>query len=211
MALFQKKPQFSTGVPLYTLGANRTVLIVGLGNPGKKYAGTRHNIGFASLDNFAKANEFPAWTLKKDLKSEINQHNLGATRVLLAKPQTFMNLSGGAVRLVQAFYKLPNSFTLVVYDELAIPFGQLRTRVGGKDAGHNGVKSLIESIGPEFGRLRVGVGSQGAKTADSAAFVLKKFSKDEQSVMPVLLQETNALITEFIFGGQLSHETRTIL
>lgn len=211
MALFQRKPQVSSSAPLYSIGANKTLLIIGLGNPSKEYNGTRHNIGFAAIDHFAGQNDFPAWTEKKDLKCHIAVANLGENRVVLCKPTTFMNLSGEAGQAIQHFYRVYNPQTLAVYDELAIPFGQLRTRVGGSDAGHNGVKSLIQHLGDDFGRLRIGIGSEAAKKADTAEFVLKKFSKEEQGHLPQILRETNALITEFIFGEGLPHETRTII
>lgn len=211
MSLFQKKPLATSSVPLYTLGANKTVLIIGLGNPEKQYDGTRHNIGFAAVDHFAAYNEFPAWSAKKDLKCLFTAHALGENRVVLCKPTSFMNNSGEAAQAVQHFYKVYNSQTLVVYDELAIPFGQLRTRLGGSDAGHNGVKSLIQYVGDDFGRLRIGIGSEISKKADAAKFVLDKFSKNEQESIPLILKESSALITEYIFSGQLPHDTRTIL
>lgn len=211
MALFQKKPQVSDNLPLYTVGANKTILIVGLGNPEKKYDSTRHNIGFAALDYFAKANDFPAWINKKDLKCESTSANLGQSRVILCKPTTYMNLSGEAAQAVQHFYRVHNQQTLVVYDEMALPFGQLRTRVGGSDAGHNGVKSLIQHIGEDFGRLRIGVGNEISNKADAADFVLGKFTKKEQEKIPLILRETNSLINDYIFGGKLPHETRSAL
>jgi peptidyl-tRNA hydrolase, PTH1 family len=211
MALFQKKPQVSSSAPLYTIGANRTLLVVGLGNPGKKYEGTRHNVGFAAVDHFAHVNDFPAWTEKKDLKCSITSTNLGGNRVILCKPTTFVNLSGESAQALQHFYRVYNPQTLAVYDELAIPFGQLRTRVGGSDAGHNGVKSLIQHIDEDFGRLRIGIGSESAKKVDPAEFVLKKFSKEEQGHLPQILREANALITEFVFGEDLAHQTRSVL
>jgi PTH1 family peptidyl-tRNA hydrolase len=211
MALFQKKLETGSSAPLYTLGANKTFLIIGLGNPGKEYDGTRHNIGFAALDEFAQKNDFPGWIAKKDLKCQLTSANLGANRVILCKPTTFMNNSGTAAHAVQHFYRVYNPETLTVYDELAIPFGQLRTRLGGSDAGHNGVKSLIQHIGEDFGRLRLGVGSEISEKADAADFVLGKFTKKEQESLPLILRESNALITEFVFGGQLPHETRAVL
>lgn len=211
MALFQKKPQVSSELPLYTIGAHKTLLIIGLGNPGKEFVGTRHNIGFAILDEFAAKNDFPGWLAKKDLKCELTVQNLGENRVVLCRPQTFMNKSGEAAQAVQHFYRVYNPQTLAVYDELAIQFGQLRTRVGGSDAGHNGVKSLIQHVGADFGRLRVGVGSQVAKKADAADYVLGKFTKEEQKYLPQITREANAIITEFIFGSQLPHETRDVI
>lgn len=211
MALFQKKPVTGTSIPLYTIGSNKTLLVIGLGNPGKEYSRTRHNVGFDVLDYFAAKNGFPAWTTKKDLKAEITIHALGQNRVILAKPATFMNNSGESAQALQHFYKVYNQNTLVVYDELAIKFGQLRARVGGTDAGHNGVKSLISHLGGDFGRLRVGAGNEFSQKAEAADFVLGKFSPQEQANLAPIMQEASAMISEYIFGGQLPHETRTIL
>ncbi|OVE78648.1 aminoacyl-tRNA hydrolase [bacterium G20] len=197
-------------MPLYTIGSNKTVLIIGLGNLGKEYEGTRHNIGFEVLDHFALKNDFPGWITKKDLRCSLTIHTLGDTRVILAKPDTFMNLSGEAAQAVQHFYRVYNPQTLVVYDELAIAFGQLRTRLGGSDAGHNGVKSLIQHLGEDFARLRVGIGSEISKKADTSDFVLDGFTKEEKAIVPKILQEASALITEYIFSGTLPHDTRTV-
>lgn len=211
MALFQKKPNVTSNAPLYTLGSNKTVLIIGLGNPGNEYKNTRHNIGFAALDYFADKNNFPAWINKKDLKCELTMTNLGENRVILCKPTTFMNNSGWSAQAVQHFYRIYNQSTLAIYDELAIPFGSLRTRVGGTDAGHNGVKSLIQHIGDDFGRLRIGIANDLSAKADTSDFVLGKFTKDEQDQLPQVLREANAIITEFIFNGKLLPETRSVL
>ncbi len=210
MALFQKKPDITSSAPLYTLGSNKTILVIGLGNPGKEYKGTRHNIGFEVLDAFAEANSFPYWVNKKDLRCELAIANLGENRVVLCKPTTFMNNSGEAAQAVQHFYKIYNPDTLAVYDELAISFGQIRTRVGGSDAGHNGVKSLVSQIGEDFSRIRFGISSGVSERADSANFVLGKFTKEEQAKLPEIIKEASAMITEFIFAGELPHETRSI-
>jgi PTH1 family peptidyl-tRNA hydrolase len=211
MALFQKKPQATDQVPMYTIGANKTALVIGLGNPEEKYNGTRHNIGFATLDYFAEKNDFPAWINKKDLKCQITTTTVRDTRVILCKPTTYMNLSGEAGQAVQHFYRVYNQQTLAVYDELAIKFGQLRTRVGGSDAGHNGVKSLIQHLGEDFSRLRIGIGSEISEKADAADFVLGKFTKEEQESLPLVIREANSLINDFIFGEGLPHETRNVL
>jgi len=211
MALFQKKPQVQSSAPLYTLGANKTVLVIGLGNPGKDYKGTRHNIGFEVLDEFARQNDFPGWTAKKDLKAEVAVQTLGENRVILCKPATFMNNSGEAAQAVQRFYRVYNQNTLAIYDELAVPFGSLRTRLGGSDAGHNGVKSLIQQIGDDFGRLRIGIGSDISQKAEAADFVLGKFTQKEQEILPLIIREAAVITTEFIFGGNLPPETRTVL
>jgi len=211
MAFFQKKPQVQSSAPLYTLGANKTILIIGLGNSGKEYDGTRHNIGFAVLDDFAAKNDFPAWIDKKDLKCRLTTANLGENRVILCKPQTFMNNSGEAAQAVQRFYKVYNQSTLAVYDELAVPFGSLRTRLGGSDAGHNGVKSLTQHLGEDYGRLRIGIGSEVSKKAEPSDFVLGRFTKDEQSDLPSIIREASAMVTEYIFSGELAPETRSVV
>ena len=211
MGLFQKKPAVSSSAPAYTTGSGQSIIIVGLGNPGKTYTGTRHNIGFEVIDEFARRNDFPAWMAKKDLKCELSINTLGGKRVILCKPATFMNESGQAVAAVQAFYKVSNQATLVIYDELAITFGQLRSRVGGSDAGHNGVKSLIQHIGDDFGRLRIGIGSELGARAEASDFVLSKFSKEEQAHLPAIIKEAGVIITEYLFSGQLPHDTRSIL
>jgi PTH1 family peptidyl-tRNA hydrolase len=210
MALFQKKPDVSSSAPLYTIGSGRSFLIIGLGNPGKEHEATRHNIGFMAVDDFAKKNDFPAWMAKKDLKAQLTYKNLGDARVILLKPQTFMNNSGAAGQSAQRFYKIPNSATLAIYDELALGFGQLRARVGGSDAGHNGVKSLIHYLGEDFGRLRLGIANDKLPQKDSADFVLSKFSKEEQASLAAILNEASVMLTEYIFSGHLPHETRGI-
>lgn len=211
MALFQKKPVVGDNLPLYTLSSNKSVLIVGLGNIGKEYDKTRHNVGFVALDDFARRNDFPGWIEKRDLKCHYSQNTMGGTRVILCKPTTFMNDSGQSVGAVQNFYKIFNKDTLVVYDELALPFGQIRARVGGETAGHNGVKSLITHIGDDFGRLRIGVANEFSAKAEAPDFVLGKFTVEEQAKLPEVLKEAGVMVTEYIFNNSLPHETRTVL
>lgn len=212
MGLFAKRPILDSNAPLYSLGLNRTILIVGLGNPGKEYDGTRHNIGFAVLDNFAKKQGFDNWILKKDMHGAQASHTIGNTRVILCKPTTFMNESGRAVKATQHFYKIENSETLVVYDELDIAFGQIRTRVGGSDAGHNGVKSVTTACGEAYGRVRIGIGPKKPQQMDTADFVLAPFSKPQQKQMPELMQETNAILSEYAYSpDKLLAETRSFI
>jgi peptidyl-tRNA hydrolase, PTH1 family len=211
MALFQKKPDTTSAAPLYSIGANKNVLIIGLGNPGKEYDGSRHNIGFAVLDDFASRNDFPAWLNKKDLYCHVTSRQMGQVKVLLCKPTTFMNDSGQAAQAAQRFYRIYNPETVVVYDELAISFGQIRARVGGSDAGHNGVKSLISHVGDDFGRLRVGVGNEMSQQADASHFVLGKFTKTEQADLPAIIKEAGVMLNEYIYSGQLPHETRSAI
>lgn len=211
MALFQRRPSNSDSIKYYTLGQNKTLLIVGLGNPGKEYDGTRHNIGFACVDEFARANEFDPWVEKKDLKCYLSSAQLGESRVLLVKPTTFMNLSGEAVQAVINFYKVPANNIVAVYDEIDIPFGQIRMRVGGGSAGHNGVKSLIQHLGEDFGRIRVGIGPKEPEQMDSADFVLAKFSNEQQSQLKNLAKEAAAILSEYTYQGELPHDTRNFI
>lgn len=211
MSLFQKKPDVGSSAPLYTLSSNKTYLIIGLGNEGKEYENSRHNIGFTVLNDFAERNDFPGWILKKDLGCHISSHTLGSNRVILCKPTTLMNNSGQAAASVQRYYRVYNNDTLTVYDELAIPFGQIRARVGGEAAGHNGVKSLIQHIGEDFGRLRIGIANEFSEKADAADFVLGRFTKEEQGSIPSVVKEAGVMITECIFSGELKPETRSIL
>jgi PTH1 family peptidyl-tRNA hydrolase len=213
MGLFTKKPiQTSSSAPLYTLGNQKTVLIVGLGNPGKDYEGTRHNIGFACLDAFVDGQtEFSGWVVKKDLYCMQASATLGGTRVIAIKPTTFMNDSGRAVRAVQDFYKIAPDQTLVIHDELDILFGQIRSRIGGGSAGNNGIKSITAHVGEKYGRIRIGINSEFRIKNDEKDFVLKAFSKEEQSQLPNLNKEVISLLTEYIYGGSLSSETRSFI
>lgn len=190
-------------MPLYNIGLSKTVLIVGLGNPGKEYEGTRHNIGFGCLDAFAKAQNCPAWSLKKSLKSEVTSLTMGNTRVILLKPATFMNASGEAVQAVQQFYKIDNTATLVIHDELDLPFGTIRSKQGGGSAGHNGLKSLIAHCGEDFSRIRIGIANSFSKEADSADFVLGKFTKEEQANLKQIRSEVTSLLSDFITSQRM--------
>lgn len=212
MALFQKNP-FDNGSnkALYSVGLSKTVLIIGLGNIGKEFDGTRHNIGFACLDAFARAHNLDDWIVKKDLKCMLSMGTIGSTRVILCKPTTMMNLSGEAMQAVQQFYKVTPGDTVVVYDELDVAFGQIRCRVGGSHAGHNGIKSIIQHGGAETGRVRIGIGPKEPEQMDSADFVLAKFSDKEHGHLKELTQETTALLTEYTASGELPHDTRSFL
>jgi PTH1 family peptidyl-tRNA hydrolase len=212
MGLFVEQPKASPSAPMYTLGLSKTIIIVGLGNPGKEYTLTRHNVGFVCVEALAEALKFPGWTLKKDLFAEVTSHTIGHMRVILVKPTTFMNDSGKTVHAGQHFYKVATSQTAVVHDELDIPFGQIRTRNGGGDAGHNGIKSIITHCGDNFGRVRVGIANDISAQADSTDFVLGKFTKTEQAKLDALTAETTSILTELIYrDGVLNPETRSFI
>jgi PTH1 family peptidyl-tRNA hydrolase len=211
MSLFVKKTNTGTSSPLYTLSAAKTILLVGLGNKGKEYRGTRHNIGFEIVDAFTKQQDFPGWQDKKDLKCHLTSHTLGETRVIVIKPITYMNKSGEAVRAVQHYYKLNNKQTIVVHDELDIAFGQIRTRIGGSSAGNNGLKSIIEHCSEDFARVRIGIKNDLLEKMDSADFVLAKFNKKEQDKLPAMHREAISILTEYIYKNELAIETRSFL
>lgn len=133
---------------------NKPVLIVGLGNPGAEYAHTRHNVGFMAIDNFA--DDTATWKREKNAlttRMQINGHN-----VILAKPQTYMNNSGIAVLALMTFYKIPLENLIVIHDDMDIPVGNCREKIGGGSAGHNGIKSIDANVGREYKRIRIGVG-----------------------------------------------------
>lgn len=211
MALFQKRPQASDSIQYFTLGQNKNALIVGLGNIGSQYDRTRHNIGFDVVDAFAKANDFPDWIEKKDLKCHFTSLTIADTRVILIKPTTFMNLSGESVQATARFYKVSPEQILAIHDELDIPFGQIRTRIGGSAAGHNGIKSVTQHIGEQYGRIRIGIGPKEPAQIDSADFVLQRFNGDQQAQINNLVKEATAILSEYVYGGQLTAETRSFI
>ncbi|MBX3061611.1 MAG: aminoacyl-tRNA hydrolase [Anaerolineae bacterium] len=159
-------------------------LIVGLGNPGKEYEKTRHNIGFRCVDEIAR--KYGMSFIKKQSKAQLAEGQIGDHKVLLAKPQTYMNLSGDAVRGLLDFYKIPNDHLLVIMDDLDIPLGTLRIRLQGSAGGQKGLKHIQTVLGTQdINRIRFGIGRPPGRM-DPAAYVLQDFGKDEQ----ILLIET---------------------
>ncbi len=212
MSWLTQRPQTSDPTNYYTVGQNKTILLVGLGNPGKEYDATRHNIGFLALDEFvAKTDGMDAWVEKKSLKSLVSAGRIGEARVIAIKPTTFMNLSGEAVQAVVNFYKIPANYIAVIHDELDIDFGQIRLRVGGSSAGHNGIKSITGDIGEEYGRIRIGVGPKKPQRIKSEDFILQKFSATEQAQLPNLTKEVQSILSEYLYGSQFPHDTRNFL
>lgn len=207
MGLFdRKRTSFYDSQPYYTIGGERSLLVVGLGNPGQKYAANRHNVGFMALDRYRETQNFSNWTLKNDQEVMIATGQVGQTRVILIKPTTFMNESGRAVQKVQQFYKLSNEDTVAVFDELDVEFGTIRTRKGGSSAGHNGIKSLIKDIGEDFYRIRIGIGPKKPVQIDSADFVLADFTKQQQASISKILREVSTVIDEAT-AGPLQEQT----
>lgn len=161
-------------------------LVVGLGNPGPKYEATRHNIGFMVVDALAQGPTRASFTRKFD--GQWAEIEIDYQRILLLKPETFMNLSGRSVRQAAQFYKIEPSDILVVCDDLSLPLGRLRIRPSGSDGGQRGLRDIIAHLGtPEIPRLRIGIGDRGP--IDASDFVLSRFRSNEQAVI------NDALIT----------------
>lgn len=171
-------------------------LILGLGNPEDQYRATRHNLGFMMLDQVAQQLG-AAWRHEARFKADLAQATLAHHKLLLAKPTTYYNLSGEAARALVNFYKLAPADVLVIHDELALPFGMLRTRLSGSDAGNNGIKSLIAHLGPDFARLRVGIANELAGRQPAADFVLSRLTASEQAQVPELARHAQAFIQDF--------------
>jgi len=155
-------------------------IIVGLGNPGDKYKLTRHNIGFMILDAMAEELDL-SWQFNKKFNAEIAKFNDS----LLAKPQTFMNLSGESVRKILAFHKLAENSLIVIHDDIDVDFGRYKIANDSRAAGHNGVQSIIDQLGTQkFTRYRIGVRNEQRNNIPADKFVLEKFSKEETGLLP---------------------------
>ena len=153
-------------------------MIVGLGNPGKKYEFTKHNSGFLCIDLFAEKQGVKIDRLK--FKSLVGETRIGSKRCLLLKPQTFMNLSGEAVRDAAQFYKIPPQNIIVIFDDISLDVGKMRIRRKGSDGGHNGIKNIIYHLASdEFPRIKVGIGAKPHPDFDLADWVLAPFTKEQ--------------------------------
>jgi peptidyl-tRNA hydrolase, PTH1 family len=174
-------------------------LFVGLGNPGREYRNNRHNIGFMLLDRLA--GQLGTTFSRLESKALITKKEYSGRRILLAKPQTFMNLSGQAVGSLVRFYKIPLENLLVAYDDVDLPFGTIRLRPGGGSAGHRGMASIIERLGvQDFPRLRMGVGRPPGHM-EAADYVLQDFSRFEVETLPMILDiGVDAMLT-FVAEG----------
>lgn len=160
-------------------------LFVGLGNPGAKYAGNRHNIGFMAVDRMAADHGFSPW--KKAFQGLACDGHLGGEKVVLLKPQTFMNLSGQSVQAAMTWHKITPADIVVLHDELDLAPGKARVKQGGGHAGHNGLRSIHGHIGEAYGRVRLGIGHPGHKDA-VAAYVLHDFAKADHEWLDDLLR-----------------------
>ncbi len=183
-------------------------LIVGLGNPGAKYAGNRHNIGYMAVDRIAEEYGFGPWRAK--FQGVVSEGRLGSDKVLLLKPETFMNLSGQSVGEAMRFYKLAPSDVTVVHDELDLAPGKCRVKVGGGHAGHNGLRSIHAHLSPDYARVRLGIGHPGDKNLVSG-YVLHDFSKADESWLENLLRGFSDGLSKLIAGDDAGFQNAVAL
>ena len=169
-------------------------VVIGLGNPGKKYEKTRHNIGFIAVDNLRK--KLNVSDEREKFQALVSEKNIDGEKVIFFKPQTFMNLSGNSVIEIINFYKLdPKKDIIVIYDDMDLSFGDIRIREKGSSGGHNGIKSIISHIGEEFIRIKCGI---GAKEKDAVEHVLGEFNQTEQKDLDEILEKINNCVIEML-------------
>ena len=166
---------------------NKPILIVGLGNPGAEYARTRHNVGFMAVKHLAG----PDAHWRGELFAKTYAANVDGRRVIFAMPQTFMNDSGRAVRAIMDFYKIPIENLFVIHDDMDLKLGDMRTKVGGGSAGHNGIKSIDANVGREYTRIRIGIDHPRTLglPIDAADWVLGRFTNEQLSTIEKTLDE----------------------
>jgi PTH1 family peptidyl-tRNA hydrolase len=171
-------------------------LIIGLGNPGREYRNNRHNVGFMAIDRISQ--KYGISINRYQGKALVGNKLVEDRKIILAKPQTYLHLSGQAVSTLVKFYKVPFERMLVIYDEVDLPFGTIRIRPGGGSAGHKGLGSIIQQIGTEeFPRIRIGIGRPpGQKSA--ANYVLRDFSNQEKSILDEILDSASEAVAVFI-------------
>ncbi len=173
-------------------------LVAGLGNPGRRYRRNRHNIGFMVIDRLAETAGIQLGRVQSN--AIIGDGFLRQQSLILAKPQTYMNKSGGAIGSLTRYYRIPLGNLLVIYDEIDLPFGTLRFREQGGSGGHNGMKSIIDQIGQEFPRLRLGV-DRPPGIMEPADYVLQNFSDGESAIVEEMIDQAVAAIQVFLNDG----------
>lgn len=171
-------------------------LLIGLGNPGARYIGTRHNVGFAVLDHLVSTHK-TAWRQSSRFKAHTAELVIHGQRVFLVKPTTYYNNTGESARAVMDFYKISVVDTLIIHDDTALNLGTIRTRIGGSDGGNNGLKSLETHIGSGTARLRIGVWTETLHGIDKTVVVLGNLSSDEQKIFGTLLPVITSIVEEF--------------
>ena len=182
-------------------------LIIGLGNPGREYVGTRHNMGFEAVDAICATYEIKL--NKEKFRAIYGEGRIAGEKVLVIKPQTYMNLSGEAVRELRDWYKVEDEQILVIYDDISLPVGKLRIREKGSAGGHNGIKNIIYQLGTDvFPRMKIGVGAPDHPEYEVRDFVLGKFSKEEVEILVKTVVRGANAVEEFIRNGAKSAMNR---
>jgi PTH1 family peptidyl-tRNA hydrolase len=179
-------------------------IITGLGNPGKKYENTRHNVGFIIISNFGiKISDFSDWKINKKFNAEISEGKIGGEKIVLLRPQTFMNNSGQAVAAAARFYKIKPADLLIIHDDIDLPLGKLRIKKDGSSGGHRGVESIITALNSKnFTRLKIGVAPEARpKNFDAADFVLKKFIKAEAKKVSEITKKATEAVAVILAEG----------
>jgi len=175
-------------------------LIVGLGNTGTEYENTRHNLGFMVIDEICKKYKLNIKNEKK-LKADMCVTMLDGETIILAKPTTFVNLSGDSVVKIANFYKIQTQDIWVISDDLALDFGTVRVRVGGSSGGHNGLKDVISKVGEDFTRFRIGIKNDMLEKVSTEKFVLQKFNKDEQEKLDDIVKKSAEIVIDSLKSG----------
>ncbi len=175
------------------------LLLVGLGNPGPGHAGDRHNIGYMAVDAIVRRHGFGPWRNK--FRGQVAEGTIADERVIALKPETYMNLSGESVAAAAHFYKLPPERVIVIHDEIDLAFGKLRVKQGGGRGGHNGIRSIDVHLGPDFRRVRLGVGHPGEREM-VIGHVLRPFAKDEQPAVDKLVDAVAEAIPFLVAGDE---------
>ena len=168
------------------------ILIVGLGNPGQKFQKTRHNIGFLAINNLQLTiDNFSNWEEEKKFQAEISQGKIDNKKIILVKPQTFMNLSGKSVKTLMSFYKITRPVLVAVHDDIDLPLGKIRIVKNRGAAGHKGIESIIKELkNKNFVRFRVGIQPKTGKPKNPENFVLQKFNKEEENIVKEVIEKT---------------------
>ena len=185
--IFSKKPTFDW-------------LVVGLGNPTSQYDNTRHNVGFMAVDRLMRENG--GCFNKNKFDALYGECNIGKSRLLVVKPQTFMNLSGRAVQKISAFYKIPTDKIIIIFDDVSLDVGKTRIRRNGSHGGHNGMRNIIELMGTDnLSRIKIGVGKKPRPDYDLADWVLSKFPDSDKENLDTAIKKSNSAVKEIITRG----------
>ena len=185
-------------------------LLVGLGNPGARHLNDRHNIGFMALENIAEQYKFSSYHKNKRFYGDLSEGKVNNKRVIALKPSTYMNNSGKSVAATSRFYKIPPDKVIIIHDELDLKPGKIKAKLGGGDAGHNGLKSISEYIGSNYWRVRIGIGKPLNKT-NTKNYVLSSFEQHEKEWLAKILGSITTCIPDLLEGDANKFLTKASL